>query len=61
MLLNHASPKSHHQDQSIKRDRKRNPSFTSTEPIVEVYVENIRAKSIFLATFERDTLDFERF
>ena len=60
MLLNHTSPKSHHQNQNIKRDRKRNPSFTSTEPIVEIYVENIRAKSMFLATSERDTLGFGR-
>ena len=58
MLLNHTSPKSHHQNQNIKKDRKRNPSFANTEPIVELYVENIRAKSMFLATFERDTLGF---
>ena len=31
ILLNHTSPKSHHQNQNIKRDRKRNPSFASTE------------------------------
>ena len=34
MLLHHTSPKSHHQNQNIKRDRKHNPSFASTEPIV---------------------------